>query len=147
MKLRSDIGCRTKQLGFTLLEVMVAMVLLATAGMTVYSWINSNLISLNRVREHVLNQQAGHNALAFMQTVNPMEKPAGQADVGSLVIHWQARSLEGPVPGVGHPFGTSLYDLELFDTDVVVTRKDKKIAAFTLRQVGYLQSRKFLFGL
>ncbi len=42
---------QNRQHGFTLIEAIVALVLIATAGMALFSWINSNIITLNRIQE------------------------------------------------------------------------------------------------
>ena len=137
-------GCTTR--GFTLLEVMVALVLVTAMGLAIFNWINSSLMSLARVEEHVAGQRATRDALAFMKTVNPMEKPAGEAQAGPYLISWQASEFTEPVQGVGHPAGTSLYRLALYDTHVWVETNDERLADFYLRQVGYRQTREFQFG-
>ena len=40
-----------QQRGFSLLEAVVSIVLISTTGLALFSWINSNLISLGRVQE------------------------------------------------------------------------------------------------
>jgi len=129
--------------GFTLLEAMVAMILIATVGMASFDWINSSLQSLTRVEGHRLRQEAVRNALAFMETVNPMENPAGETRMGPYAVRWNARLTEPAKDGVGHPFGVSLYRLGLYDTHVEIRADNKLMTDFDLRQVGYHQEREF----
>jgi general secretion pathway protein I len=129
--------------GFTLLEATVAMLLIATVGIAVFDWINSSLDTLSRLQEHRLGQEAVRNALSFMETVNPTEKPRGETAMGNCVIRWESRLTEPEKDGAGHPFGVSLYRLGLYDTHVQIERNKKQIAEFVLRQTGYRQAREF----
>ena len=126
-----------RQQGFTLLEAIVALVLITTTGMALLSWINTNLITLQRVQQAQQRHEAIRNALAFMETVNPLESPQGEETVGIYIFHWQARAIELPKDGKG------LYQLALYDTDIEVffhqPQKQALIAQFTLRQVGFKQ--------
>ncbi len=129
--------------GFTLLEALMSLLLIATIGMASFDWINSSLESLGRVQDHSLRQQAVRNALSFMESVNPMNDPSGEAKMGPYTIYWESRLAEPEKDGVGHPFGISLYRLGLYDTHIKVGINEKEIASFDLRQVGYRQVREF----
>ncbi len=129
--------------GFTLLEALVAMLLIATIGMATFDWINSSLGSLGRVQAHHLRQQAIRNALAFMEQVNPMEHPTGERKMGPYSIRWESRLTEPAKDGSGYPAGISLYKLGLYDTHIRIDINEKNIAEFDLRQVGYTQVREF----
>lgn len=133
----------TTQNGFTLLEAVVAMFLIASIGMATFDWINSSLESLGRVQEHNSRQQIIRNVLAFMETVNPMEKPRGYAEMGAYTVEWEAKLAAPEKDGVGHPAGIGLYRLGLYDTHVRIASNKKEIAAFDLRQTGYRQIREF----
>lgn len=128
---------KTGQSGFTLLEVIVAMVLIASVGMGLYAWINSCLIGLGRVQEHELRREAAWDALAFMENVNPMDKPSGEAKLGPYQIQWEAALVEPVKESRGHSFG-------LYDTRVRIEMDGREIGAFGLRQVGHrrTESRK-----
>jgi general secretion pathway protein I len=132
--------------GFTLLEVIVALVLIATAGMAVFSWINSSLAGLNRVQEKTKLQEVNRSAMSYMQTVNPMIRPSGVAEMGVYEIHWQSSLVEPPRMGSGQLGGTSLYELALYDTHVQILLEGKDVTAFELRLVGFRQIRQFNFG-
>lgn len=124
--------------GFTLLEAIVALVLLTTAGLALFSWMNASFDGLNRIEQSNARAAAELNALEFMKTVNPMERPDGQIKLGQVDLKWRARQLVQPVqnradtrePG---PFSVVMYEVEL-------TLEDRpKIEPYTivLRQMGY----------
>jgi general secretion pathway protein I len=134
-------------LGFTLLEVLTALVLFTSIGMATYGWINSCLVSLSRVQDQGVRLQASRNALAFISTVNPMLFPAGERELGTFVVRWQSSLLEPVKEGVGHPAGKSLYVLGLYDTHIAMSRQGTDVADFTLRQVGFRQVQDLQVGL
>lgn len=132
---------RTQQ-GFTLIEAIVAMVLIATTGMALFSWINSNLITLNRVQEANAESAATSNVVDYMNTVNPMLTPQGEAGLGAYRMSWKANTSTDPRDGAGYPYGISQYQLALYDTQIRVQKADgQPWFDFTLQQVGYKQVR------
>jgi general secretion pathway protein I len=131
------------QRGFTLLEAIVALALLASTGIALLNWINTNLMSLQRVQQAQQRQQAIQNALVFMETVNPLEKPQGKETIGIYQIDWNATALELPKDGVTSIGGLSLFQIGLYETKVKVTVNKDLLAQLTLRQAGYKQVRQF----
>ena len=114
------------------------MVLIASTGMALFGWINSNIITLNRVQNANAESAATTNALDFMSTVNPMLTPVGEAALGAYRIRWQATASTEPRDGAGYPFGVSQFQLALYDTRVRIDRPEQQLwLEFTLQQVGY----------
>jgi len=133
------------QKGFTLLEAVVAMVLIASSGIALLSWINSNLVNLRRVEANYIKQKAIQNSVAFLQGLNPHETPTGEKQVGSYRIHWHAVLIdevkEGRYLSGG---GQGLYQVGLYDTQVTVfIGKSKEVSAtYSVRLLGYKQVRR-----
>lgn len=127
------------QRGFSLLEAIVAMVLLATVGMALFSWINTSLIGLNRAEAAAARSQAINNALEYMEQVNPAEQPDGMVELGALGIKWQSSEVEPLRDGMNPAGSKGFYRLGLYDTEVKVFMEDNEIATFSLRQAGYRQ--------
>lgn len=123
--------------GFTLLEAIVAMVLLSGAGLAVFGWINANLSSLSRVHEANRRSNATVNALEFMRTVNPMLDPNGQTKLAEYEIRWESRPLTDTVDRLA-----SNYQFALFRTRIAVSRPDEpQWFELELRQVGHKKVR------
>ena len=131
-----------KQSGFSLLESIVALVLLASVGMALFSWINTSVMSLQRVRDANLESEATLNVIEYMQTINPILKPDGKADLGGYSLAWHATQL-GPLrDGAGYPAGIGLWQLGLYETDVKITRENQvPWFSLKLKQVGYQRIR------
>jgi general secretion pathway protein I len=131
-----------RQQGFTLMEAIVALVLIATTGMALFSWVNSNVIALQRVQASNARDAATANALQYMQNVNPMATPEGDVTLGEYSLSWKAQLLTEPRDGTGYPFGRSLYQLAMYQTLVRLQTSDgKDWFDFKLQQVGYKRVR------
>lgn len=132
----------SRQHGFSLLEAVVAMVLISGAGYALFGWINSNIMALSRIHETNARSAATQNILEYMDSINPMLKPEGNAALGGYKILWKAKLITLVQDGSAYPMGTSLYQLALYDTLVEVKTIDQN-AEFDLhlRQVGYKKVR------
>lgn len=132
-----------RQRGFTLLEAIVAMVLISGAGAALFAWINTSLISLHRIQETNIRVEATRNVLEFMNSVNPMQAPEGGSDLGTYRLRWRSEVIRPPQDGSSYPQGVSLYQLALYRTQVVVEKMDgERWFDLTLKQVGYKKVRE-----
>lgn len=79
--------------GFSLIEVIVALVLISLAGSALFSWMNSALISTNRLIN--INQELNKKSIAidFAQLINPYQQPQGKEILGNYQLEWQAELL------------------------------------------------------
>ncbi|MEI6599792.1 MAG: prepilin-type N-terminal cleavage/methylation domain-containing protein [Comamonadaceae bacterium] len=130
------------QTGFTLIEAIVALVLMATTGMALFSWINSNIMTLSRVQASNAEDAATANAVEYMRTVNPTLTPEGKTTLGAYRMVWKAEPLTDLRDGASYPFGLSLYQIGMYQTQVAVQTQDgTPWFSFKLQQVGYKKVR------
>ncbi len=122
---------------------MVALVIIASAGLALFSWLNTSIASLRRVEDANARSAAMVNAIEFMQSVNPMLRPEGRMDLGEYRIGWQASAITNVIDGSGYPRGISHYQLALYDTVVKATRgaRDDYWFEFRLKLVGFKRVR------
>lgn len=130
-----------KQRGFTLLETIVALVLISSVGMALLSWVHSNIINLQQVRNANERNQAIRNTLSFMDTVNPSLIPSGEHQLGMFLIRWQANLIDGPKDGLNLEGRLGYFQLALFDTNISIFKDEQMLTQFSLRQTGYQQVR------
>ena len=128
---------KAKQSGFSLLEAIVAMVIISGAGYALFGWINSNIMALSSIRDANARAEATQNILEYMSSVNPMLKSAGNATLGRYKIRWisQPTTLVQDVKD-------SLYQLALYETVVKAENlQSQPWFEFKFRQVGYKRIR------
>lgn len=135
-------GSPRRTRGFTLLEAIVALTLISSAGLALFAWVNSNIATLSRVEDASQRAAATRNAIEFMQTVNPMLTPQGEVQLGAYRIRWQAQPLTDTVDGANFPYGVSLYQFSLYNTRIELAGETgAPDVAFELKQVGYRRVR------
>ena len=128
-----------RQAGFGMLEAIVALVLFALVGSTLFAWINTNLDAAWRARQHDRAQRQTQLATAWLQTLNPMAEPSGEAqpEPGTRV-RWRARAITPLTPGAPLPGGSySPFRLALYELEVAVSSAaDAGETRFTLERLG-----------
>ena len=132
---------RNNQRGFTLLEAIVAMVVLASVGSALFAWLNTNLLTVHRIQTIQHRDEATRIGLEWMETVNPARQRQGSADFDGYRIHWQGQPLQPPRNGSGLRGGQSLFQLTLYKMQVRVEPPGRPAVEFTLRRTGYEQVR------
>jgi len=135
-------GATGNQDGFTLLEGLVAIALLAGTLAAIFTLVGSLLNSANSVGQSNRTAQITLNALEVMSVVNPMLQETGQIDLGEYVVRWKSAPRTPLADGVGYPLGTSLFQLAFYDTAVRVEQGERLLTEFKLRQVGYRRVRE-----
>jgi general secretion pathway protein I len=127
-----------RQRGFTLLEAIVALVLLTTAGLALFSWINAGFDSLQRIERANRLAAAEINALEFMRNINVMDKPEGRASLGNVEMRWRATQVTAPRPNVGDTREASVFVVALYDTQIVLDAPPQiENHVFVVRQMGF----------
>jgi len=131
--------------GFTLIEAMVAMVIIGGAGMALFTWVNASIVALRRVEDVNARSAATANAIEYMQSVNPMLKPEGQVSLGAYQLSWKAQPQTPITNGAAPLMSTSQFQLALYDTQVKAMRSDGGFwFDFNLTLVGYKRLREYV---
>ncbi|TWI14273.1 PulJ/GspJ family protein [Aerolutibacter ruishenii] len=123
--------------GFSLLEAIVAMVVMASTLLVLYGWLSSSTLALTRVQAQSRALEDARSALAIMETVNPMLDPRGQRTIGPISVAWQATPAFARRSGISRAGMPTLFDFTLFDVDVKVTREGRLVKQFRLRRAGW----------
>ena len=130
--------------GFSLLEALVAMVILASSGWALLDWVNASIGSLRRVEDANARSEMSRNILEYMEGVNPSLRPQGQVDLGAAKVQWTARPIAGPTDNIDYPRGQGLYEMALYRTTVKAYRGQELWLELELKQVGYRRVRQLL---
>jgi general secretion pathway protein I len=121
-----------------MLEAIVALVLFALVGSTLFAWINANLEAASRMRQRDRDQRQMQLAVAWLQTRNPMVESSGEIELEpGTRVRWQGRALTPVTPGAPLPGGTATpFRLALYELAVTVSAADGGETRFTLQRVG-----------
>ncbi|MEA2754936.1 MAG: ral secretion pathway protein [Aliidongia sp.] len=132
--------------GFTLLEAIVAIAVLAAALLPLYALISNVSRSAFRVDEANRRAEIETDALNIMSAINPLDQPTGAIDLGPYAVRWTAQTLIEPIDGSAYPSGISAFRIGLYNAKVDVTAPDGRVlVSFPLRMIGYKHVRNALF--
>lgn len=127
--------------GFTLLEAIVAMVILATSLVALYGWLSTNMISLRRAEARHAQLVDARSALALVDGINPMAEPEGERSLPPLTVRWSSRPLTPATTGLNGMGSITLFDFVLYGMQVTVAREGAAPQTFDVRKAGWVASR------
>lgn len=130
-----------KHSGFTLLEAVIALTILASGATALYAWVNSNMLTLNRI--HAINQAADatRNVLEELAASNPEKERQLQMDYGDSSIRIQRELSKYSAPAIGDDGRYSVNDAALYKTTITVTKENQLQARFQLWELGLTPAR------
>lgn len=123
--MRPPIRAHRPQGGFTLLEAIVALTILAAVGLVLFDWIRQNLEAASRIRAEHARVELLIQAQALVASVNPGIEPEGTRSLEGLTVGWTSRRVAGPnalfgeVSAPGQPaegWQVALYELTVRGT-------------------------------
>lgn len=128
--------------GFSLLEAIVALAILASAGLALFASLNGAVAMTDRASRSLQADTAVANALAWVETVNPMLAPTGEQAMGDYTLRWRAEPIEPPRDGATDFLQPGLYQLGLYRMRLELSRDGRVERELELRRVGYRQVRQ-----
>lgn len=131
-----------RQRGFSLLEAIVALTILAAVGLALFAAMGQSVQMVARAERARAADSALRNALAWMETVNPAETPQGEQQLGEITLRWTSEPIEPPRDAMTGYLQAGLYRVGLYRVRLELTRDDQSVAETTLHRVGYQQVRQ-----
>lgn len=132
----------SRQEGFSLLEAIVSLAVLASVGMALFAAMAQSVQMAARAEAARERESALRNALAWMQTVNPAQVPNGEQRLGEVVLSWTSEPIEPPRDAMTGYFRAGLYSVGLYRVHLQLTRDGHAFAEMDLRRVGFEQVRE-----
>ena len=135
-----------RQSGFTLLEAIVAMVIMATALLALYSWLSSSTLAINRAQAQTRALEDARTAMAILDDLNPLVEPAGEREIPPLRVRWRSEALTERQPGLSQVGFPTQFDFILYDIHVEVWREQARVRDFSFRKAGWEITRALETG-
>lgn len=133
---------RTRARGFTLLEAIVALAILAAAGMALFAAMSQSLQMVRRAQDARDADAALRNALAWSEEINPMQSPRGEQALGDWDLRWSSEPVEPPRDGTTGYLQPGLYQVGLYRLHLQLWRDGAMQREVEMRRAGYRQVRK-----
>lgn len=133
---------RSRQAGFSLLEAIVSLAVLASVGMALFAAMGQSVQMAARAEAARERESALRNALSWMQTVNPALEPEGEQQLGDVVLRWTSEPIEPPRDAMTGYLRAGLYSVGLYRVHLQLTRDGLEFAEMDLRRVGFEQVRE-----
>jgi general secretion pathway protein I len=125
--------------GFTLLETIVALVVLAVGLMAFYSFLVTMFHGADRLQAASTAFDRHANALELAKFVNPMETPDGTLDLGTYRIRWTSQIINKVRQGSRYPVGSGLFKVALYHLTFNFP-DDASITPIEIEKLGYIRS-------
>jgi general secretion pathway protein I len=122
--------------GFTLIEVIVALVILSVSLMAFYEFLSSSLHAADRLQQATTAYDRTENALALATALNPMETPDGTLNLGTYRIHWRAERIGEERVSTAYPSGKGRFIVALYRL-VFDFPDDRDFAPVEVTKLGY----------
>lgn len=127
--------------GFTLLEAIVALTVLSMGMVALFGWLEVSTQALGRVEASADRLQDARNAMAFIETINPMESEEGEHALAGLTIRWRGELVAPEKPAVDRGGVPTPFDIGLYTLQVSCLRADVETSRFSVRKLGWRLAR------
>lgn len=92
----SSLGPSVRNAGLTLLEVIVALVLLSMSGVAIIAWMNQNLATAGKLQAHAAEARLQQDAMGLLSGVDP--SVSGAVEFESIKIQWLSSPVKAMLP-------------------------------------------------
>lgn len=124
------------QRGFSLIEAMVALVILAGASLALFGWLSSSLNQLNRAALYTKVDPALQSIHHYLSFQNLGQQSSGTFQFGEVEIEWQAQPLEQD-ENDSTGLVSSNFLLSLYEVELMPKVQSRDLPALTTRVVNY----------
>ncbi len=132
--------------GFSLIEVLAAMVIFSTGAVILFGWISQTADRIGRLDREQRTLFGELTGLEYIRSVNPMLQPQGEIEIGRVRVAWSAEPV-GDESTVRSGAGEGNYIVRLFRLQLRTEAESAAPAARALYLAGWreqAQSRRSL---
>ena len=136
---------KSKQKGFSLIEAVVAMVILASSGIAIASWFSLNMQNILRLEERQKSYIVLDNLYEYFSSIRLKGEVRDQTlKFDGHDVAWSARLIEPIQVGRGISGSVSNFDLGLYEIRFSVSFEGVELGEYQTRRVGFDRVRGFL---
>ena len=121
--------------GFTLIETIVALVILSAVMIVFFAFLSTTLNGARRMELASIDYDRRTNALEIAAAINPMALPQGTLDLGAYRISWSSDLLGEVRQSSAYPIGSGPFKIGLYR--VVLTFPQSDTPAISVTRLGY----------
>ncbi len=104
-----------QQRGLSLIEVVVALVVISGFGAALFVWAGQTLQTASRAAQVQQDVETERNVTELAASLNPAERPSGEWITATQRYRWQIASERSSSDQARHPTGLGPYRISLFD--------------------------------
>lgn len=112
---------RSRESGFSLLEVIAALVILSIGASAAFTWLTQSVSTLARLRSQEREQMLRLEVLDYLRAINPTARPEGSVQMQDYSFSWSSRPLRDPVPALNELRAPGAYEVALFEVSAHVS--------------------------
>jgi hypothetical protein len=125
---------RSSQLGFTLVEAMVSIIILTMSLVATYSWVDVSIEMLLRSDEVMTQELLIGDLTEELGLVDLDEINRGEMSLEDLRLEWEAVRIENK-SGLNNRGFVGYYDHTLYEIEINVFRAAVPVSAYVTRRV------------
>lgn len=135
---------RPRSRGFSLIEVIAALVILSMGASAAFTWLSQTVQSIARLKEQEALLLGRQEALEYVKSLNPMQQPEGKAALGDMQFAWTSKAVAPVMRAQAGSGSAGLYEVGLHEVTLVVSRSATESPWFTVVQTvaGFRQIAK-----
>ena len=127
---------RSKEKGFTLIEAIVALVILSGAMLVTFAWTDNVLRQSEKIVHRVDAHKILKNFLADLDSIDEIEVGEKFTQNENYSLMWKTELVD-EAPGVLSNGVKSNFDLSLFSVYIEIRRGGEMIAIYNTRKTGF----------
>jgi type II secretory pathway pseudopilin PulG len=108
--------------GVSLLETLAALVILSAGAAVMFTWFAQNAATLSRLKDAEDIEQGKLQAIEYVRTVNPVERPSGDITIEKYKISWSSRQTADTVRALTAMGTPGKYEISLYELTIKLAR-------------------------
>lgn len=129
--------------GFSLLEMIAALTILAIGSVILFSWLGQTMAQLSRFQNDEKSSLAKLQAIQYLSTVSPSLTPKGEKKFDTFKLEWKSEPVSELRESISPSNALGLYQMRLYGVEVaMLDAQGQAWFNFPVRLVGYEQVRQ-----